>query len=214
MNGFLSILYVVGLYFAFAAGSMSLRNQESFSQSTTRKSNFPRTTLLLLLAIGIPSILQFFFPALLFTFQRDYGRFLDGDWWRLISPLFIQDGGIIGTIFNLISLAIVGGVAERMWTGKLMLLVFFIGGIVGEIVGFAWQPIGAGNSVGNFSLAASIAIASLIRSSLKPVQLLAIVALGADGILLWSQDIHGAAAVMGAVQALLLSWIWRDSTQT
>ncbi len=147
MNSFLLILYVLGLYFAFAAGSMVNRNPAAFSQPPTRKSNFPATTLFLLVAIGIPSILQFFFPALLTTLQRDYERFLNGDWWRLISPLFVQDGGIIGTIFNLISLALVGSVAERIWSGRWMLLVFLVGGIFGEIVGFAWQPIGAGNSV-------------------------------------------------------------------
>ncbi len=213
MNGLLSILYTLGLFFAFAAGSMLFRNQAPFPRSNTRKPNFPWTTFLLLLAIGIPSILQFFFPAMLPAFQRDYERFLHGDWWRLISPLFVQDGGVIGTIFNLISLALVGSVAERIWNGRSMLIIFFIGGIVAEIAGFAWQPIGAGNSVGNFSLAASVAVASLRPIRSKPVQLLALVALGADGILLWLQDIHGAAALMGTIQALVLSRVWHVKGQ-
>ena len=119
-----------------------------------------------------------------------------------ISPLFFQDGGITGAIFNLISLALVGSVAERIWNSRLTLIIFFVGGIIGQVVGFAWQPIGAGNSVGNFSLAASVAVACLMRSPPKPVQLLAVVALGADGVLLGFQDIHAAAAFMGALQAL------------
>src|SRR5690242_20226281 len=146
MDGFLSILYILGLFFAFASGSMLLRHQASFPQSTTSKSNVPQATLLLLLAIGIPSILQFFIPTMLSTFQRDFERFLQGDWWRLISPLFVQDGGGSGTIFNLISLALLGSVAERIWNGRSMLMIFFLGGIIAEIAGFAWQPIGAGNS--------------------------------------------------------------------
>lgn len=213
VNGFLSTLYTLGLYCAFAAGSMLLRNQSFAHPSVTRKFHFPRVTSLLLLAIAIPSFLQLLFPVLLSTFERDYQRFLHGDWWRLISPLFVQDGGVSGTIFNLIGLALVGSVAEGIWNARSMLMIFFIGGLMGEIVGFAWQPIGAGNSVGNFSLAASVAVASLTRDSPTPVKLLAVLALGADGILLGLHDIHGAAALMGAIQALLLSRGWHEKRQ-
>jgi membrane associated rhomboid family serine protease len=213
MNGFLSILYILGLFPAFAAGSMLLRDRDSFPQSTSRKSNFPKVTFFLVLIIGIPSILQFFFPTMLPTFQRDYESFLHGDRWRIITPLFVQDGGVIGTIFNLICLALLGGVVERIWNGTIMLIIFFMGGITGEIAGFAWQPIGAGNSVGNFSLAASIAVVSLMRFPSKPVRILAVVALGANGILLWLRDIHGAAALMGAILALILSQIWHEKRQ-
>lgn len=210
MNSFLPILYILGLFLPFAAGSILIRNHASFLPPTNREFSFPQTTFLLLLVIGIPSVLQFFVPTILSTFQRDYERFLYGEWWRLISPLFVQDGGIIGTVFNLMSLVLVGSVAERIWHGRSMLIIFFLGGIVGEIAGFAWQPIGAGNSIGNFSLAASIAIVSLSRMSPRPAQFLSILALSADGILLWLHDIHGAAALAGAILALFLSRTWHD----
>jgi hypothetical protein len=45
------------------------------------------------------------------------------------------------------------------------------------------------------------------------VKLLAVLALGADGILLGLHDIHGAAALMGAIQALLLSRGWHEKRQ-
>lgn len=70
---------------------------------------------------------------------------------------------------------------------------------------FVWQPIGAGNSIANFGLAASIAVAVLRRHPSKPVQIAALFALGADGVLIILQDIHGAAAIVGAVVALILS---------
>ena len=213
MNAFLSILYVLGLYCPFAAGSMLLRNRLSFSPSKTRKFKFPQTTTLLLLAIAILSLLQFYFPILLTTFHRDYERFLHGEYWRFISPLFVQDGGISGTIFNLVSLTLLGSVVERFWNGRTMLIIFFTGGIIGEIVGFAWQPVGAGNSVGNFSLAASIAVISLTPSSAAPVQLLAIISLGTYGILFGLRDIHGAAAIAGALLTVFLGHIWHDNHQ-
>jgi membrane associated rhomboid family serine protease len=145
MNGLRLILYILGLYFAFAAGSIYIRNQPSAPPSSRKRFPLPPATVLLLLAIGIPSVLQFFFPALLSALERDYERFLQGDWWRLISPLFVQDGGVAGTVFNLIGLALVGSVAERIWNRRLLFIVFFTGGILAEIVGFLWQPIGAGN---------------------------------------------------------------------
>lgn len=205
MNRLLPVLYVLGLYSAFVAGSILLRNQPPVPGSNTRESRFPKMTFLLLVTVAVPSTLQFLFPAILSTFQRDYVRFLSGDWWRLITPLSVQDGGIAGTIFNLAGLLLVGSVAERLWGGRSMLLIFFIGGILAEIAAFAWQPVGAGNSVGNFSLAASIAIAGLVRHPPRPVQIFALFALGADGVLLGLKDIHGAAAIVGAMLALVLS---------
>jgi membrane associated rhomboid family serine protease len=204
MNSLLPILYLLGLYSAFMAGSILPKYKSSFS-SDSRGSHFPQTTFLLLAAVAVPSTLQFFFPSVLSLFQRDYERFLSGDWWRLITPLFVQDGGLGGTIFNLAGLLLIGSVAERLWGGKFMLMIFFIGGVFGEIVAFAWQPVGAGNSIGNFSLAASVVVACLTRDPPRPVQMAAFLALGADGLLVGLQDIHGVAALAGMILTLVLN---------
>src|SRR5690554_3593826 len=45
---------------------------------------------------------------LLELFSRDEGALLAGEWWRMLSPLLVQDGGWFGTISNTISLLIVG----------------------------------------------------------------------------------------------------------
>ena len=201
MNLFLSVLYVAGLYGAYLAGSLFLRTQ---STNPTRR-QLPYATLLLTLTIAIPTILQFFFPALLQMFERNYERFLAGDWWRIITPLFVQDGGLSGSIFNLVSLVLVGSVAERLWDSQRWLVIFFAGGILSQIVGFAWQPVGAGNSIANFSLAASIAVFCLVRNTPRVGQGTAILSLGAGVILLFLKDIHGPAMMIGAVIALILS---------
>jgi membrane associated rhomboid family serine protease len=210
MNILLSVLYIIGLYGAYAAGSLLLRNQASLPSARPETFQFPQTTALLLLAIAIPSVLQFFVPGVLSLFERNYSLFISGDWWRLITPLSVQEGGISGTIFNLASLLLLGSVAERFWGGRRMLLIFFIGGIAAELVAFAWQPIGAGNSIGNFSLAAAIAVACLVRHPPRPIQIMALLALGADGVLLGLQNIHGAAAMVGAIQSLFLSRVERE----
>lgn len=208
MEYLLPVLYLLGLYSAYLAGFLYLRNR-----SETRSFRFPRTTLFLLLAVAIPTTLQFFFPVLLSLFQRDTTHFLAGDWWRLITPLFFQDGGVSGAIFNLVSLALVGFVSEQLWDSRSMLLIFFLGGLVGELVGLAWQPIGAGNSVSNFSLAASVAVICLLPRPPRLVQVAAFLALGADLLLVFLEDIHGVAALIGALLALVLNRMSRKGQE-
>jgi rhomboid protease GluP len=215
MNFVLPVLYALGLYCAYAAGSLFLKTHspQPLHRSKTLALHLPWATLLLLLAIAVPTTLQFFFPAILSLFQRDYARFIGGDWWRLLTPLFVQDSGVGGAIFNLIGLLLVGGVAEQLWDSRQVLSIFLIGGIIGEVVGLAWQPLGAGNSVGNFSLAASVAVACLRRRPSRSVQIAALLGLGADVVLLVLEDIHGAAALTGAVLALILSRGWQSKDQ-
>jgi membrane associated rhomboid family serine protease len=200
MQFLLPVLYNLGIYSAYLAGFLCLRNR-----SETRSLRFPRTTFFLLLAIAIPTTLQFFFPNLLPVFQRDTARIVAGELWRLVTPLFFQDGGVGGAVSNLVGLLLVGFVAEQLWDRRSMLLLFFLGGLAGELVGLIWQPVGAGNSVGNFSLAAGVAILCLLHRPSRLIQALAFLALGADAILLLLRDIHGAAALTGALLALILS---------
>jgi rhomboid protease GluP len=211
VNMFLSILYTVGLYSAYLAGSLHLRTQSTkLSRETDRTArSIPYATLVLTIAIAIPTTLQFFFPAILQMFERNYMEFRAGDWWRLITPLFVQDGGVSGSLFNLVSLLLVGTIAERLWGLQRWLVIFFAGGVLSELIGFAWQPVGAGNSVANFSLAASIAVLCLALDASPAVRITAILALGAGVILLFLKDIHGPAMMLGAVIALVLIWLDR-----
>lgn len=198
-------LYILGLYGAYVAGSAFLRSHAS----KPKKPAVPFITFLLLLLVGIPSSLQIFFTAMLSALQRDYSRFIAGEWWRLVTPLVVQDGGISGALFNLVSLFLVGSIAEQLWGKRNTVLLFIVGGIIGQVVAFAWQPTGAGNSVANFSLAASIAVACLLRQSSRIVRIAASLALGADAVLVVLHDIHGAAALAGALLAFALNRIYQ-----
>lgn len=213
MNSLLLACVILGLYAACTAGFTFIRNRSVQPLPTTPAWRFPRATLLLAVTVALPTTLQFFFPEILSAFRRDYARFLSGDWWRLITPLFVQDGGIAGAIFNVVSLLLVGGIAEQVWGGKRMIGIFFVGGIVGEAVAFAWQPIGAGNSVGNFSLAASVAVACLTPHAARITRMTALLALSADVVLVLLKDIHGAAAVTGITLALLLRAGWQSKAR-
>src|SRR5215212_6979275 len=109
VNALLAGLYILGLYGAFMAGAIYLRTQalDSTSPPKTLPIRLPQVTLFLLFVVGIPSILQFFYPVLVALLQRDAVRFMHGECWRLITPLFVQDGGIAGASFNLASLVLV-----------------------------------------------------------------------------------------------------------
>lgn len=197
---------ILGLYLAFTAGLIFITNRSTHSPraSATPASHFLPATPLLAVAIALSTTLQFFFPAILSALQRDYVRFVGGEWWRVITPLFVQDGGIAGSIFNLVTLLLVGAVAEYLWGSRRMIGIFFVGGLVSEVVAFAWQPIGAGNSVGNFSLAGSVAIACLTPQAGRITRVVAVLALSADAVLVVLRDIHGAASVAGVILALAL----------
>jgi membrane associated rhomboid family serine protease len=205
MNLFLSVIYAIGLYGAYLAGTFYLREQPN----SQPQRSVPYSTLLLMLAIALPATLQLFFPTLLQLFERNYERFLAGDWWRLVTSLFVQDGGVSGSIFNLVSLLFVGIIAERLWGSRRWLVIFFTGGLLSQLTAFAWQPIGAGNSVANFSLAGSVAVLCLVLRASRVVRIAAILALGAGLILLFLKDIHGPAMIFGAFIALLLLWLDR-----
>ena len=198
MGYLLSALYVLGLYSAYLAGSLYLR-----TKSATFR--LPWATLVLLLVVGVPTTLQFFFPVLLPLLQRDTSQILQGEWWRIVTALFAQDGGVAGAVFNVVSLLLVGAVAEQFWDSRQIFALFFVGGILAQVIAFAWQPIGAGNSVANFNLAAGIAVSCILRRPPRPIQFLALLPFVIYLVLIALRDIHGPAGMIGAVLALIFS---------
>ena len=208
MNLWLPILYLVALNSAFMSGFFALNvRRPSGKTQPLRLSRLqlPRATLGIFMAITLPSILQGFFPVLLGNWQRDTARIVDGEWWRLATALFVQDGGAAGALFNLIYLPLLGAVAELLLGSGAMLFTSFCGGICSEIVALFWQPSGAGNSVVNFALSSAIAVGVLAQKMPYPLRIAACLSLGVSGILLALHNIHGVAALIGALLALLLA---------
>ena len=203
---FLYSLYGIGIYAAYFAGAMlrRLNATKPPRNKVLSKRRFPYYTLGTAVIIAIPSILGLIYPSVIKTLGRDYSRFLSSEWWRLITSLFVQDGGVGGTIFNLVSLLFIGSVAEQYWSGKQWLLIFFGGGIISQLIAFAWQPLGAGNSVANFSLAGSIAIVCLFSHPPRIVLAPVLLSLAVDVWLLFLRNIHGAAPMIGAIIAIVL----------
>jgi membrane associated rhomboid family serine protease len=164
----------------------------------------PLATAVALLVVGVPTLLQLTVaPGLLGHLERDRDAILDGQVWRLLTSLVVQDGGTGGAIANLVALAVVGAVAEQVWDRRRWAAIALGGAVAGELWGLVVQPVGGGNSVAVFALAASLAVAAILApGSDRIAKALAVAALGAAAILVAAADIHGGAALAGALIAL------------
>ncbi len=169
INDFTAICYNLACYLPFLGGTLLARERTQPGQATGRAP----VTLALAALVAIPSLLQLAIPALLPAPQRDRDLILhDGQVWRLVAALIVQDGGLIGLIFNPIPLVLLGTVAECLWGGRCLLALFFGTGILGQFVGLVWQPRGAGNPVGDFGIAMGLAVLYFLRARSVPPRLL------------------------------------------
>ena len=118
---------------------------------------FPLVTIAVLVVTAAGAVAQALVPGLLASLERAPAA-LHGQWWRLGTSLFVQDGGLIGTVSNLLFLALVGAMAEQALSRPSWLLHYFVPGVATEFVATAWQPTGAGNSIAICGLAGTLAI--------------------------------------------------------
>jgi membrane associated rhomboid family serine protease len=197
-TGLLAVLYAVVLATAFAAFRV-----RPLSKPTGR--SWPWATTIAMIIVGLPTLAQFTVaPALLQDLERNWTLIGQGQVWRLLTSFAVQDGGLIGAVFNLVALALIGVAAEQVWGAKWWVVIALAGALGAELWGKIVQPVGAGNSVAVFSLAASIAVAAVLRGA-GPQRLLGLISLVGAAILLIIGDIHGAAATIGAVLGAVLA---------
>ena len=109
------------------------------------------------------AIAQAVVPGLLGSLQRT-PEGLHGDWWRTGTALFGQDGGVVGALSNLAFLLILGAIAEQFLAAWQWLACYFGAGLAGELAGYAWQPVGAGNSIAVCGLAGALVVALWART--------------------------------------------------
>jgi membrane associated rhomboid family serine protease len=164
----------------------------------------PLVTLAALLVVAVPSLVQLTAaPGLLSALERDRSALAAGQLWRLVTSLVVQDGGWPGTVFNLAALLLVGAAAERVEGRRRWLVVALVAGVGAQLWGLVVQPVGGGNSVVVFGLAAAVAVAAVQRGR-GPTRPLGAVVLALGAVLLVTGDLHGGAVVLGAVTAVLL----------
>ena len=152
------------------------------------------------LVVAVPSLLQFRFPALLTHLERDPALVRDGQWWRILTGLVVQDGGGGGTVFNLAVLAVVAVLAGQVW-GPLGLPVVFLLAHLAFAVPAALlsSDVGAGNSGATFGLATTLVGAALARRPTRAETARAAGVLLAGVVLVVLLDAHGIPVLAGPV---------------
>jgi rhomboid protease GluP len=173
-------------------------------------SKLPKLTSSVLLLTGLLTVLQFVFPGLLPALQRTPSTLSSHEWWRLITPIFINRGNWKEITFNLVSLAVVGTIAERLWGRRRWLMFYLLGGFVGECAGLAWKPDGAGSSVAACGLLGALSAWMLFRIKTWPARFGAMFIISGALMLTAIRDLHGPPLLAGACFAG--SMLWRGSS--
>lgn len=112
----------------------------------------PIATILVLAVVIVASVVALIRPEVLDALRRDPDAIASGQWWRLVTALFVHADGVTALVFNAVGIALIGGAFEQRFGSRRFLLVYFIGGLAGQIAGYRWDPYGAGASVAMFSL--------------------------------------------------------------
>lgn len=187
------ILFLVVLVFGLqVAFRMPVRNHD-----------FPVVALALTVIIGVPSLLQFVFPAIGDALSRQPSLELQGQWWRVLTAVLAQDGGLVGAIFNLAVVAVVTVLGERVWGRWRMLLLFLLPSIILNLLAVAWNASGGGSSFASDGLLLSMCALGILTMRRVLILICGIVPLVAGIVLIASNDAHGVAIVLGVVLGVI-----------
>ncbi|WP_244174765.1 rhomboid family intramembrane serine protease [Streptomyces misionensis] len=158
-----------------------------------------------LLVTGAVTAAQFAWPEVLSALRRDPDALARGEWWRALSPLLVQDPSW-QSLITVPGIALLGVPVERLLGSRAMLALYLVPGAVGELVGYAWQPHGAGNSVADLGLAGGLIAWLYLEAGDRgwPRPLLNRVRLWGGAVLAGAvvdtalRDIHGLPTMTGA----------------
>jgi rhomboid protease GluP len=133
--------------FSFLPDIEELINRQPIEPTIPMASNTVPATYIL---IGVNIAIWLIGQLLLLLFKEDYfttfgikdnAAILSGEYWRLVTPIFLHaDADIMHISANSFSLLIFGQVIERMLGTKKFLIVYFISGILGNIASFIFSP--------------------------------------------------------------------------
>ncbi|MGW0414894.1 hypothetical protein ACWERI_37925 [Streptomyces collinus] len=162
-----------------------------------------------LTAVAVAAVLlQVTWPGAMDALDSDPRR---SGWWRVVTSVFMQNGGILGGAWNILTLAAIAALAQWFWRWPLMLALFAAGvllpqhidALFGETARSTDPRNFAGSSGATYFLAATLAAGVLLTSSATKDRLLA-ASVPAAGLAMWlAQDNgHGLVACYGFVLGL------------
>ncbi|MFF1380261.1 hypothetical protein [Streptomyces sp. NPDC058308] len=137
-------------------------------------------------------------------------------WWRVLTSVFMQNGGVFGALWNIATLAVVAALAQWLWGAPLTVLFFVAGILLPERIdallglggGHSVDPRNfAGSSGATYFLGATLAAALLTRSrTLTGKERALAVGVPVLGLTMWfAQDNgHGLVAAYGFALGILM----------
>ncbi|CCH79535.1 putative membrane protein [Nostocoides japonicum T1-X7] len=131
--------------------------------------------------VAVPTILQVtVWPGLFDAGMRRAAAVEDGQVWRLVTSMTLQDGWRSGAVFNLAFLAVTVVVCGPVLAGWRFPAVFVVGGILANVATIVTHgPDGAGNSMA--TMVTVVVSALLVRASPRPEQAAGTTVEGRDG---------------------------------
>jgi membrane associated rhomboid family serine protease len=112
-------------------------------------------------AVGVAVVaatVQYAAPSVVPVLRREPGALAAGEWWRLVTPLFVQTLGWYQVVTNLVTLALVGAVAEWQVGRRRWAVLFAAGTVGGQLAAYAWQEPGGGDSIAICGLAGGVLV--------------------------------------------------------
>ena len=163
---------------------------------------FPIVAIVSTIAIGIPSLLQFAFPSIGDALARQPSPELRGQWWRVLTAIMAQDGGLVGAIFNLLVVAAVVTLGERAWGRWRTVVLFLAPSILLNLLAVAWNAPGGGSSFASDALLLSMCSLGALTLRRPLIIACAAIAVVAGIVLVVANDAHGVAMLVGAALGL------------
>ena len=183
-----------------------------FSRGQTRP--VPVVTLIIIGSTALLTGLQFVFPEVLTALRRNREALLAGEWWRMVTPLFVQAYGWGQACVNGVAAIIFCPLSERFY-GKKLWALYFIPGVAGQIFGYMWSPDMAGSSLGISGVMGGLfAFVVWHRRELSGSALVFAMGgmAGAIALCFW-RDIHGPPTILGILLASMMSFYNRTRLQ-
>jgi hypothetical protein len=194
-------LVVLGAFIASAPRMLRLSG---------RPVRVPWLTIVLVLVIGIPSIAQYLgLPAIGDALRREPALTLQhGEWWRVLTSLLAQDGGLVAAIFSLVVVAVAITFSTWLQGTWITLAVFLFSSGVLNLLAIGWGAVGGGSSFASDGTMLSVLALGLVMARNRIVMAASIVAIAGGILLVVLGDAHGVAillgAAIGAVHGLVL----------
>lgn len=112
-------------------------------------------------AVGVAVVaaaVQYAVPSAVPMLQREPSVLETGQWWRWVTPLLVQTLGWYQVVTNLVTLAVVGVVAEWRFGRWQWAALFAAGTVGGQTAAYAWQEPGGGDSIAICGLAGGVVV--------------------------------------------------------